>query len=323
MRVPGGDHPGQPDNLNTPTQPAHSPGDVQLNQANSAAASQEAADVDIHAATSEECPVLETAAAQLSPFTQTGKKPDSHCAVAVTDGAEDAQRALDESSKDRILLPPSQELNQTDNQVTVVSNAPNLPSAAATDKDDHASVQICREPSDGNENYSNQPSTTITSETMKLAGGMTNPSCAVTASVLAPQSVVSSTDGTENTMAQKIEHKVETTTMAMQIAPQTLVQPMTIGAELQTLDHPAAPEPSPQPSASESSTHRASSDTPCSTRAPRTQDTIPDHVLAICKQRTVQLPGKYQCAECGKYFKDDVYVHKHLRKVHVELFNGA
>jgi len=44
---------------------------------------------------------------------------------------------------------------------------------------------------------------------------------------------------------------------------------------------------------------------------------------ALCQEKTCQITeGKFRCLECDKNFKGPEYVHKHLRKVHTELFEA-
>jgi len=43
--------------------------------------------------------------------------------------------------------------------------------------------------------------------------------------------------------------------------------------------------------------------------------------VMLCKEKTLQVTEeKFQCRMCGKYFRGPEYVSKHLRKVHVEVF---
>lgn len=52
-------------------------------------------------------------------------------------------------------------------------------------------------------------------------------------------------------------------------------------------------------------------------------DCLAGPASALSKEKTFKVSeGKFRCLECGKHFKGPEYVHKHLRKVHGNLFEA-
>lgn len=51
---------------------------------------------------------------------------------------------------------------------------------------------------------------------------------------------------------------------------------------------------------------------------------LKSRLVEQCQAKTLQVtPQKFQCILCKKFFKGPEYVHKHLRKVHADIFEGV